>query len=169
MADQVAIVTGASRGIGFAIAQRFVADGYRVCITGRDAAALDSAAVTGSRELRFRPAKFGAKPGGVSILFPVFFRHPQAMPLPARNAVLGVIPVAEMTRSASSACPPSRFAASARPESSHADAASTTAATEPAASAAVRANPAARCGSAWCRASLGDYQRPATRNTKARL
>ncbi|WP_127497982.1 SDR family oxidoreductase [Actinoplanes solisilvae] len=43
MADQVAIVTGASRGIGFAIAQRFVADGYKVCITGRDAAALDSA------------------------------------------------------------------------------------------------------------------------------
>jgi NAD(P)-dependent dehydrogenase (short-subunit alcohol dehydrogenase family) len=44
MADQVAIVTGASRGIGFAIAQRFVADGYKVCITGRDAQALDQAA-----------------------------------------------------------------------------------------------------------------------------
>lgn len=44
MADQVAIVTGASRGIGFAIAQRFVAEGYQVCITGRDAQALDQAA-----------------------------------------------------------------------------------------------------------------------------
>jgi len=44
MADQVAIVTGASRGIGFAIAQRFVAEGYKVAITGRDAAALDQAA-----------------------------------------------------------------------------------------------------------------------------
>ena len=44
--------------------------------------ALDSAAVTGARELHFRPAKFGARPGGVSILFPVFFRHPQAAPLP---------------------------------------------------------------------------------------
>ncbi|MFG1989241.1 SDR family oxidoreductase [Actinoplanes sp. NPDC048988] len=44
MADQVAIVTGASRGIGFAIAQRFVADGYKVCVTGRDAEALDTAA-----------------------------------------------------------------------------------------------------------------------------
>jgi NAD(P)-dependent dehydrogenase (short-subunit alcohol dehydrogenase family) len=43
MADHVAIVTGASRGIGFAIAQRFVADGYRVAITGRDAQALDQA------------------------------------------------------------------------------------------------------------------------------
>jgi NAD(P)-dependent dehydrogenase (short-subunit alcohol dehydrogenase family) len=44
MADQVAIVTGASRGIGFAIAQRFVAEGYKVAITGRDASALDQAA-----------------------------------------------------------------------------------------------------------------------------
>ncbi|HEY0003053.1 MAG TPA: SDR family oxidoreductase [Actinoplanes sp.] len=45
MADQVAIVTGASRGIGFAIAQRFVAEGYRVAITGRNAEALDQAAL----------------------------------------------------------------------------------------------------------------------------
>src|SRR4029450_1517978 len=44
MTDQVAIVTGASRGIGFAIAQRFVAEGFKVCITGRDAQALDQAA-----------------------------------------------------------------------------------------------------------------------------
>lgn len=44
--------------------------------------ALDSAAVIGSRDLRFRPAKFGARPGGVSILFPVFFRHPDGTPLP---------------------------------------------------------------------------------------
>jgi NAD(P)-dependent dehydrogenase (short-subunit alcohol dehydrogenase family) len=44
LAGGVAIVTGASRGIGFAIAQRFVAEGTKVCITGRDAAALDAAA-----------------------------------------------------------------------------------------------------------------------------
>jgi NAD(P)-dependent dehydrogenase (short-subunit alcohol dehydrogenase family) len=44
MADQVAIVTGASRGIGFAIAQRFVAQGWKVAITGRNAEALDQAA-----------------------------------------------------------------------------------------------------------------------------
>ena len=44
LADGVAIVTGASRGIGFAIAQRFVAEGAKVCITGRNAAALESAA-----------------------------------------------------------------------------------------------------------------------------
>jgi NAD(P)-dependent dehydrogenase (short-subunit alcohol dehydrogenase family) len=39
----VAIVTGASRGIGFAIAQRFVADGAKVVITGRKAEALEAA------------------------------------------------------------------------------------------------------------------------------
>src|SRR5690242_6583559 len=43
MADQVAIVTGASRGIGFAIAQRFVGAGYRVAITGRNGEALEQA------------------------------------------------------------------------------------------------------------------------------
>ncbi|MBW6433223.1 SDR family oxidoreductase [Actinoplanes hulinensis] len=43
MADQIAIVTGASRGIGFAIAQRFIAQGAKVAITGRDADALEAA------------------------------------------------------------------------------------------------------------------------------
>src|SRR5215213_7225834 len=42
-AGKVIIVTGASRGIGFAIAQRFVAEGAKVCITGRDATALEAA------------------------------------------------------------------------------------------------------------------------------
>ncbi|MBB4737385.1 NAD(P)-dependent dehydrogenase (short-subunit alcohol dehydrogenase family) [Actinoplanes octamycinicus] len=36
-------MTGASRGIGFAIAQRFVAQGAKVAITGRDADALEAA------------------------------------------------------------------------------------------------------------------------------
>lgn len=44
LSGAVAVVTGASRGIGFAIAQRFVAEGAKVCITGRDAGALDTAA-----------------------------------------------------------------------------------------------------------------------------
>jgi NAD(P)-dependent dehydrogenase (short-subunit alcohol dehydrogenase family) len=43
LSGAVAIVTGASRGIGFAIAQRFIAEGARVCITGRDADALAAA------------------------------------------------------------------------------------------------------------------------------
>ncbi|HUF66170.1 MAG TPA: energy transducer TonB [Gemmatimonadaceae bacterium] len=44
--------------------------------------ALDSAAVKGSEELRFVPAKRRGEPMPVSILFPVYFRHPEAAPLP---------------------------------------------------------------------------------------
>ncbi|MFI7575695.1 SDR family oxidoreductase [Micromonospora sp. NPDC049497] len=40
---RTAIVTGASRGIGFAVAERLVADGAKVVITGRKREALDRA------------------------------------------------------------------------------------------------------------------------------
>ena len=40
---QVALVTGASRGIGLAIAQRLVSEGGRVCITARKPEALERA------------------------------------------------------------------------------------------------------------------------------
>jgi TonB family protein len=45
-------------------------------------APLDSAAVRGSNELRFIPAKTRGQAVPVSILFPVYFRHPDAPPLP---------------------------------------------------------------------------------------
>ena len=44
--------------------------------------ALDSAAVVGSRELRFVPAKKDGEGVAISILFPVYWRHPDAPPLP---------------------------------------------------------------------------------------
>lgn len=44
--------------------------------------ALDSAAVMGSQELHFVPAKLRGEPIAVSVLFPVYFRHPEASPLP---------------------------------------------------------------------------------------
>ena len=44
--------------------------------------ALDSAAVTGARVLRFRPAFSKGVPLAISVLFPVYFRHPDATPLP---------------------------------------------------------------------------------------
>jgi len=53
--------------------------------------ALDSAAVKGSRELSFVPAKTGDQPVAVSILLPVFFRYPGAAPLPG-DTVLKVKP-----------------------------------------------------------------------------
>jgi TonB family protein len=43
---------------------------------------MDSAAVKGSTELRFIPAKTRGQAVSVSILFPVYFRHPEAQPLP---------------------------------------------------------------------------------------
>lgn len=43
---KTAIVTGASRGIGLAVAQRLVADGAHVVITGRKQEALDEAVAT---------------------------------------------------------------------------------------------------------------------------
>lgn len=49
---KTAIVTGASRGIGLAIAQRLVADGARVVVTGRKEAALaEAVAVLGGPEV----------------------------------------------------------------------------------------------------------------------
>jgi len=45
-------------------------------------AALDSAAITGASDLRFVPAKLRGEPMAFSILFPVYFRHPEARPLP---------------------------------------------------------------------------------------
>jgi len=45
-------------------------------------AALDSAAVSGSRALHFKPAFAKGSPLAISVLFPVYFRHPQAAPLP---------------------------------------------------------------------------------------
>jgi TonB family protein len=43
---------------------------------------LDSAAVEGARALTFRPAFSNGAPLAISVLFPVYFRHPEAAPLP---------------------------------------------------------------------------------------
>jgi TonB family protein len=44
--------------------------------------AFDSAAVNGSSELVFRPAKIRGEPISLPILLPVYFRHPESAPLP---------------------------------------------------------------------------------------
>lgn len=44
--------------------------------------AFDSAAVKGSEELAFRPAKLRGQPIAIPILLPVYFRHPGSSPLP---------------------------------------------------------------------------------------
>jgi TonB family protein len=44
--------------------------------------ALDSAAMKGAQELRFVPAKLRGDPMPATVLFPVYFRHPEARALP---------------------------------------------------------------------------------------
>lgn len=63
-----------------------VQDSTRVVESSRSAM-LDSAAMNGSRELRFSPAKSHGVALPVSILFPIYFRHPEAAP-PAGDTIL---------------------------------------------------------------------------------
>jgi TonB family protein len=53
------------------------------------AAAFDSAAVAGVRDLRFSPARRKGTPVAVSVMFPVYFRHPQAPPIPGDSVLRG--------------------------------------------------------------------------------
>ena len=64
LAGKVAIVTGASRGIGRGIADRFVAEGARLIVTARGAGALERAAAeleAGGAEVLAVPADGGVK------------------------------------------------------------------------------------------------------------
>ncbi|MGW0102069.1 SDR family NAD(P)-dependent oxidoreductase, partial [Nocardia sp. NPDC003354] len=44
LADKTAVVTGAAQGIGYAIAERFIAEGARVVVGDIDGAAAEAAA-----------------------------------------------------------------------------------------------------------------------------
>ena len=81
--------------------------------------ALDSAAMKGSRDLKFEPAKTQGQPVPVSILLPVYFRHPDAPPL-AGDSIIKRDTTASSTPAAA---PPASVdtaakAASAKPSSS---------------------------------------------------
>ena len=56
--------------------------------------ALDSAAVTGARQLSFSPALDDGAPVSLAILFPVYFRHPDAAPLPGDSVLRQATPAA---------------------------------------------------------------------------
>lgn len=49
--------------------------------------ALDSAAVKGSQDLRFNPARRRGNALAVSLLYPVYFRHPEAGPMPGDSVL----------------------------------------------------------------------------------
>jgi protein TonB len=61
-----------------------------VIVEGSGIPALDSAAVAGVRDLRFRPARLGDQAIGISLLLPVFFRHPDAPPLPGDSGIASI-------------------------------------------------------------------------------
>lgn len=79
--------------------------------------ALDSAAMKGSRDLKFEPAKTQGQPVPVSILLPVYFRHPDAPPLAGDSIIKRdstATPSAVDSASADTAKPP----AAAKPTTS---------------------------------------------------
>ncbi|HWL40526.1 MAG TPA: energy transducer TonB [Gemmatimonadaceae bacterium] len=81
-----------------------VADSTRVAETS-GFNALDSAAMKGSRDLRFEPAKTQGQPVPVSILLPVYFRHPDAPPLAGDSIIkrdAGLISKADSAKRADS-------------------------------------------------------------------
>ena len=65
---RLAIVTGGSRGIGYAIAQEFLAEGHRVAVTARSGEGPKGGAFGKPNDRRDeRPAqqgRFGGRPGG---------------------------------------------------------------------------------------------------------
>jgi protein TonB len=75
-----------------------VSDSTRIAETS-GFTALDSAAMKGSRELKFEPARTQGQPVPVSILLPVYFRHPDAPPLAGDSMLKRDSTTASSTRS----------------------------------------------------------------------
>src|SRR4051812_26694667 len=69
---------------------RVVVDSTRV-VEPSGYASLDSAAIAGAGELRFTPAKLRGAPMPTSIVFPVYFRHPEARPLPGDTILTAAV------------------------------------------------------------------------------
>ena len=82
--DRVAVVTGASKGIGYAIAREFLLAGAKVAVCARGAAELESAAA----ELSALGVKFCLGPHYIDKLdFDVVFRTPGLHPDKLKGAL----------------------------------------------------------------------------------
>jgi periplasmic protein TonB len=91
-----------------------VADSTRIAETS-GFTALDSAAMKGSRDLKFEPAKTQGQAVPVSILLPVFFRHPDAPPLAGDSIIVRDSSTVTSTKSTDSAKSDSAKASAAKP------------------------------------------------------
>lgn len=88
LAGRTALITGASRGIGRAIACAYVAEGARVVVTGRDASALDALVAELGHAAHAVPGDLGA-PGTPDRLVAATLAHFGTLDLLVNNA--GVI------------------------------------------------------------------------------
>lgn len=91
-----------------------VADSTRIAETS-GFTALDSAAMKGSRDLKFEPAKTQGQPVPVSILLPVFFRHPDAPPLAGDSIIVRDSSAVTSTKSTDTAKSDSAKASAPKP------------------------------------------------------
>ena len=87
--DRKALVTGGTTGLGFAIAERFLAEGARVVITGRDAGLGRQAEHTLGHRALFVGAD-AADPGAVASSVAAAADHLGGMDLLVNNAGIGV-------------------------------------------------------------------------------
>jgi 3-oxoacyl-[acyl-carrier protein] reductase len=83
--DRVAVVTGGSRGLGYAIAQSLLSEGCRVAICARDQARLDAAARTLGHDVFARAADVG-KAGEVEAFIEAAATHFGALNILVYNA-----------------------------------------------------------------------------------
>src|SRR5215831_13712902 len=97
--DMVAVITGGSRGIGFALAQAFVREGCTVVITGRDAKALKTAAARLGKEKVLALACDIADPDEVEKLFAAIKRQHSTLDILVNNAGIahGLAPVDKLS------------------------------------------------------------------------